>query len=202
MDIEIIQKFQKLLKNLFQFESSDLDFGICCILNYKSETIKNFIEQDLVNKVEIAFARFKDKRTEDINQRLEEAKRKIIETLGGSAFTPTGGLKTEYEATRVGKDYLSIKAQKKEAEKIDEIKLQVFNDFYNFFSRYYEDGDFIPQYHYPIKGHKYAVPYNGEEIKLYWANEEQYYINELGYKIIKPFKLVEIGIWDLLWTRT
>jgi adenine-specific DNA-methyltransferase len=137
--------------------------------------IEKFIEKDLVEKVETAFAKYKDKRIEDINQRLEEAKRKIIDTLGGSALTPTGELKPEYRDTPLGKDYLSIKAQKEEAEKIDEIKLQVFNDLYNFFLRYYEEGDFVPQYRYSIKGHKYAIPYNGEEVKLYWANAEQYY---------------------------
>jgi adenine-specific DNA-methyltransferase len=35
---------------------------------------------------------------------------------------------------------------------------------------------FIPQHRYSIKGHKYAIPYNGEEVKLYWANADQYYI--------------------------
>ncbi|MGC9001078.1 MAG: site-specific DNA-methyltransferase, partial [Caldisericum sp.] len=142
------------------------------------------IEKDLVEKVETAFAKYKDKRIEDINQRLEEAKRKIIDTLGGSALTPTGELKPEYRDTPLGKDYLSIKAQKEEAEKIDEIKLQVFNDLYNFFLRYYEEGDFVPQYRRSIKGHKYAIPYNGEEVKLYWANAEQYY----------KINIVEIGI--------
>ncbi len=84
--------------------------------------------------------------------------------------------KEEFKNTPLGKKYLEIKARKEEAEKIDEIKLQVFNDLYNFFSRYYEEGDFVPQCRYSIKGHKYAIPYNGEEVKLYWANSEQYYI--------------------------
>ncbi len=85
-------------------------------------------------------------------------------------------LKIEFKNTPLGKRYLEIKARKEEAEKIDEIKLQVFNDLYKFFSRYYEEGDFVPQYRYSIRGHKYAIPYNGEEVKLYWANAEQYYI--------------------------
>jgi adenine-specific DNA-methyltransferase len=35
-----IKKFQELLKELFQFETSDLDFGIYRILNYKRDLIK------------------------------------------------------------------------------------------------------------------------------------------------------------------
>lgn len=173
--MDTIQKFQDLLKKLFQFETSDLDFGIYRILNYKREQIEKFIQEDLKKKVESAFARHKDKRIENINQRFEEAKQKVIEELERNAFTPTGDLKDEYKKTRVGKDYLFIKAQKDEAQTIDEIKIQVFNDLYSFFSRFYEEGDFVPQYRHSIKGHKYAIPYNGEEVKLYWANNEQYY---------------------------
>jgi len=173
--MDTIQKFKKLLKNLFQFETSDLDFGIYRILNYKRDQIEKFIQKDLVDKVESAFAKHKVKRLTNISQRFEEVKEKIIQSLGQEAFTPAGELKEQFKDTPLGRDYLSIKAQKDEAETIDEIKLQVFNDLYNFFSRFYEEGDFVPQYRYSIKGHKYAIPYNGEEVKLYWANNEQYY---------------------------
>jgi adenine-specific DNA-methyltransferase len=70
---------------------------------------------------------------------------------------------------------LRIKEQKELLEKLEEIKEQVYNDLYSFFSRFYEDGDFIPQYRYS-KEPKYSIPYNGEEVKLYWANADQYYI--------------------------
>ena len=174
--MDSIQKFQDILKKLFQFEASDLDFGIYRILNYKRDRIEKFIQEDLKNKVETAFAKHKDERLTNINQRSEEVKQKIIQNFGQNAFTPTGELKEKFKDTPLGKEFLSIKAQKDEAQAIDEIKSQVFNDLYNFFSRYYEEGDFIPQYRYSIKGHKYAIPYNGEEVKLYWANSDQYYI--------------------------
>jgi len=195
-----IQKFQDLLKNLFQFEMSDLDFGIYRILNFKREKIKNFIEKELQNKVESAFAKYKDETLLNINQRFEEAKQKVIQELGHQAFNPTGNLKEEFKNTPLGKNFISLIEQKEEAQNIDEIKNYVFNDLYNFFSRYYEQGDFIPQYRYSIKGHKYAIPYNGEEVKLYWANSGQYYIktgllfrdytfNAADYKVI--FRVAE-----------
>lgn len=170
-----VQKFQDLLKELFQFETSDLDFGIYRILNYKRDQIKKFIQEDLVNKVYSAFAKHKDERLTNINQRFDEVKDKIIQSLGKEAFTPTSELKQQFKDTPLGRDYLTIKAQKEEAQTIDDIKLQVFNDLYSFFSRFYEEGDFVPQYRYSIKGHKYAIPYNGEEVRLYWANSDQYY---------------------------
>jgi len=173
--MEIVKKFQDLFKKLFQFEASDLDFGIYRVLNYKRDRVEKFIQEDLKNKVETAFAKHKGERLTDINRRFEEAKEKVVQALGTKSFTPTGELKEEFKDTPLGRDFLSLKAQKDEAQAIDEIKLQVFNDLYNFFSRYYEEGDFAPHYRYSIKGHKYAIPYNGEEVKLYWANSEQYY---------------------------
>ena len=74
------------------------------------------------------------------------------------------------------KDYLELKKQINEVEIAENIKNQVFNDLYNFFSRYYEDGDFVSKRRYSSKHEKYAIPYNGEEVKLYWANFDQYYI--------------------------
>jgi len=177
--MDAIKKFQELLKKLFQFECADLDFGIYRILNYKRKQIEKFIDEDLKNKVEYAFAKHKNEKLENIKQRFEEIKIELKETaekLGQDPFTSTGELKEEFKNSELGKKYENLKAQKEEAEAIDEIKDSVFNDLYNFFSRYYEEGDFIPQHRYSIKGHKYAITYSGEEVKLYWANAEQYYI--------------------------
>ena len=50
----------------------------------------------------------------------------------------------------------------------------IYNQLYQFFERYYEEGDFITK---PRAGRDaYLIPYNGEEVKLYWANYDQYYI--------------------------
>ena len=49
----------------------------------------------------------------------------------------------------------------------------VYNHLYTFFSRYYDQGDFISQRRY--KGNTYAIPYAGEEVMLHWANKDQYY---------------------------
>ena len=117
--MDTIQKFQELLKGLFQFEASDLDFGIYRILNYKRDQIKRFIEKDLVDKVESAFVKHKDERLVNINQQFEEVKAKITQALGREAFTPAGELKEQFKDTPLGRDYLSIKTQKDEAKSIN-----------------------------------------------------------------------------------
>jgi adenine-specific DNA-methyltransferase len=170
------EKFQSLLKELFQFEASDLDFGIYRILNYKREQIKDFIENRLPEIVESAFEKHKQALSKNIEEEFNKVKEEIKKNLGAEAISPTGELNEIFKNTPLGKKYLDIKEQKELLEKIEEIKGQVYNDLYNFFSRFYEDGDFIPQYRYSIKGYKYAIPYNGEEVKLYWATADQYYI--------------------------
>ncbi len=51
---------------------------------------------------------------------------------------------------------------------------EVYSHLANFFRRYYKEGDFISQRRY--KEGVYAIPYEGEEVKLHWANADQYYI--------------------------
>jgi hypothetical protein len=163
-----LEKFQELLREIFQFESSDLDFGIYRILNYKQKEVKEFIDQKLPQIIEDAFQKHKKNLSEDIREEYDRVRREIVRTLGNNAFTPTGELNPVFADTPLGQEYLRIKEQKEILEKLEEIKEQVYNDLYSFFSRFYEDGDFIPQYRYS-KEPKYCIPYNGEEVKLYWA---------------------------------
>jgi len=57
----------------------------------------------------------------------------------------------------------------------DQHKNAIFSHIHQFFSRYYADGDYISKRRYS-QTEKYAIPYNGEEVMLYWANNDQYYI--------------------------
>lgn len=86
----------------------------------------------------------------------------------------------------------------KEEEKIN-TEEKVYSHLTNFFGRYYDEGDFISKRRY--KEGVYAIPYEGEEVKLYWANHDQYYIKsaenfkdysfKLGETKKVNFKLVE-----------
>ncbi len=52
-------KLKSLLRGLFQLDtSSDLDFGIYCIMNHKKEDIEEFIEKDLIEEIEKQFKDF------------------------------------------------------------------------------------------------------------------------------------------------
>ncbi len=61
----------------------------------------------------------------------------------------------------------------------------MYNRIYDFFSRYFDNGDLIPQLRFGGKT-KYYIPYNGEETSLYWVNKDEYYIKttEHFYKYV------------------
>ncbi len=106
--VQLISK----LKEIFQINQPDLDFGIYRILNSRSAEIKTFLEDTLPAKIHATLA------------------------------------STEQE-------------------------IAVYNHLFEFFSRYYDNGDFISQRRY--KNNTYAIPYAGEEVVLHWANKDQYY---------------------------
>jgi len=172
----MIERFKKLIHQLFRFDSSELDFGIYRILKYKREQVEKFINQDLPAIIEKEFEKHKEENIERLKDEFDKIKNDLINSLGKNALTPTGEIKPEFKYTPIAKKYLDAKARLEEYNKIQEIESQVYNDLYNFFSQYYKDGDFLPKHRFSIKNYRYAIPYNGEEVKLYWANYDQYYI--------------------------
>ena len=65
---------------------------------------------------------------------------------------------------------------------------EVYDHLISFFGRYYSDGDFLSKRRYSRDG-RYAIPYDGEEVKLYWANHDQYYIKTSEYLRDYAFRL-------------
>ena len=76
-----LERFQNLLKDLFQFDASDLDFGIYRILNHKRKQIDKFITTDLVKNVEDAFSKHKGEKLENIEKELKEAREEIYNNI-------------------------------------------------------------------------------------------------------------------------
>src|SRR5829696_3198361 len=56
---EAYDKLNRLLGELFQFDRTDLDFGVYRIMNNKREEISDFLDHDLLPQVEKAFAEFR-----------------------------------------------------------------------------------------------------------------------------------------------
>jgi len=80
-----------------------------------------------------------------------------------------------------------LRSELAQAIDITALEDEVYSHLYSFFRRYYQEGDFISQRRY--KEGIYAIPYEGEEVKLYWANYDQYYIKTSEYLRNYTFKL-------------
>src|SRR5699024_9973308 len=83
--------------------------------------------------------------------------------------------------------YLTLNEKLHQSVDVSALENEVFSDLTNFFRRYYHEGDFISLRRY--KKDVYAIPYEGEEVKLHWANADQYYIKTSEYLKNYSFKL-------------
>ena len=104
-----------------------------------------------------------------------------LAAFGDNVLDADGKLIDESIKERPGvKKYLEEKERIGSSQTRDQRSDAVFNHLYTFFSRYYDDGDFMPRRRYS-QTERYAVPYNGEEIYLHWANRDQYYVKSGEY---------------------
>jgi adenine-specific DNA-methyltransferase len=170
-----LTKFQDLLRELFQFDCADLDFGIYRIMNHKRDVIEKFITKSLPQAVTEELDRGALAEQSQAVRELGEVAAQIKGTLGPDALNAEGNLAEAYQGTPLGKKHLSLKAKAEGARSRGALANAVYNHLYAFFSRYYQDGDFISKRRYS-KRERYAIPYNGEEVYLYWANHDQYYV--------------------------
>ena len=184
---ELKEKLKTKLKEIFQFEKEDLDFGIYRIMNYKRKEIEEFIEKELIEEIRKQLELVGEEEIKKIKEEFEKVKQKIKENLGESAFE-NGELKEEFKNTPLGKEYYEKKKQIEEIKISEDLEKEIYNHLINFFSRYYDKGDFISKRRYG-KNEKYVVPYNGEEVLLYWANKDQYYIKTTEYFRKYTFKV-------------
>lgn len=168
------EKFQALLRELFQFDCADLDFGIYRIMNYKRDVIEKFISTDLPELIGEELNRDALADQSQAAAELAETAEEIAKTLGKDALDADGNL-VQFQETEIGKKYLGLQAKAAGGRGREALEATIFNHLYTFFSRYYQDGDFISKRRYS-KRQKYAIPYNGEEVYLHWANHDQYYV--------------------------
>lgn len=173
-----LNKFQGLLEELFQFNAADLDFGIYRIMNQKRGVIERFIMEDLPRSISQELAQGALVGQTQAAKELEAAKKKVL-AINDDAIDAAGNL-VNYHDTKPGKEYLAALEKAKSAKGHEALEAAIYNHLYAFFSRYYQDGDFISKRRYS-KRERYAIPYNGEEVTLYWANHDQYYIKTGEY---------------------
>jgi adenine-specific DNA-methyltransferase len=165
-------KLKNVLKEVFQLDQADLDFGIYRIMNQKRNEINDFLENRLLPQVSEILTKSGDGDNIKVQQELDEAI-KQAKSLG-------------VDADSLPK-VIELRNKLSSTTSIDSLEQEVYSLLANFFKRYYKDGDFISLRRY--KKDVYAIPYEGEEVKLHWANHDQYYIKTSEYLKNYGFKL-------------
>ena len=190
---ESLEKLQELLQKLFRADAADLDFGIYRIINYRRNQIQNFIDEELPTIVQNALEA--NTEAESAHERITELENQVRElgnNLGEEMLDADGNLVNEaYRERPLIQQYLEAREQLGSPQTQNQRAHAVYNHLYTFFSRYYEDGDFIPRRRYS-QTERYAVPYNGEEVYLHWANRDQYYVKSGEHFSIYRFKPQDI----------
>ena len=158
-----LDRLKSLLREMFQLDRGDLDFGLYRIMNMKAGEITAFLDNDLLPQAQ---GMLKGISAED--------RAKLDEELGETLATLRKlGVPNPEESDRV-KD---LRRQIADARADAEAEAEVYGHLASFFARYYSEGDFMSQRRYSGgTGPAYLVPWDGEEVKLHWANADQYYV--------------------------
>ncbi len=160
---EKLDRLRALLREMFQLDRGDLDFGLYRIMNLKAGEITAFLDNDLLPQVQDTLQGIS---AED-RAKLDEELRSTLATI-----RELGGIDPE-DTDKVKE----LRQQIADAREDAEAEADVYGHLANFFGRYYAEGDFMSQRRYSGGGGPaYLIPYDGEEVKLHWANADQYYV--------------------------
>lgn len=166
------ENLQKVLKEIFEMDKADLDFGIYRIMNQKREQVMQFIDTTLPEDIKSILSQTQSNDTVTLQAELDQM---------GKALDAAGVDRNS------APKYLALQQQIAGVVDSNALEQEVFSHLASFFKRYYKDGDFISLRRY--KKDVYAIPYEGEEVKLHWANADQYYIKTSEYLKNYAFKL-------------
>ena len=170
------QKFEKLktlLKELFQLDQPDLDFGLYRIMHAKAGEVTQFLDRDLLPQVRTAFEQYQPADKAVLQTELE----KVVAGVQAAGMDPEQSPKVQELRQKLANEAVDIGA----------LESEVYDHLHSFFRRYYSEGDFLAKRVY--KPGVYAIPYEGEEVTLHWANKDQYYIKTSEYLRDYAFRL-------------
>jgi adenine-specific DNA-methyltransferase len=147
------------LREMFQLDRGDLDFGIYRIMNQKRSEVTKFLDEQLLPQVREILEEYQPASASTTQDELN----KLLASLNDAGVDPETSPKVQELRAKLG-----------QSVDINKLENEIYSDLYNFFKRYYSEGDFMSMRRY--KEGVYALPYEGEEVKLHWANHDQYYI--------------------------
>jgi len=143
-------KLKTLLRELFQFDAADLDFGIYRIMNQRRAEIDDFVEKGLLDAVAQEFTLLREGIVEEKREELNRVARRIREAYYPGVIDEQGNLTLpeQFMQAELPVTYVRLQTEVKRASVSAEAEAEIFNALYTFFSRYYDRGDFVTKRRY------------------------------------------------------
>ncbi len=156
------ERLKALLREMFQLDRGDLDFGLYRIMNMKAAEVTAFLDDDLLPQVRSV---------------LQSAHGDDSRAPGREVVSLADAPRARAEAPDRSSMVAEMRTRIAETGTDGDAEAEVYNRLADFFSRYYSEGDFVSQRRYSGGADAaYLIPYEGEEVKLHWANADQYYV--------------------------
>ena len=114
---ERLERFTDLMKQVFELDKSDLDFGIYRIMNIRKDEIERFLTEGLPSKVRDTLAPFASGNKAEIEAQIAEIEKNARDFGMDASALP--------ESNPMGKKYRELKKQL--AEAIESIHNEFFN---------------------------------------------------------------------------
>lgn len=182
-----IDQLKFFLKEMFQFNANDLDFGIYRIYNLKRKEIENFIEgndeqclEPIINKtLELVSNIEKQVELTSLTAYLKKFNQESLVNDPAANFEKIQQLIINFGDNEQEKESLTaaLTASTKEFNITDEIKDKIYNHILGYFEMYYSNGDFG----YNNRSRNlYKVPYeadyDGSDTMFHWKHKGSLYI--------------------------
>jgi adenine-specific DNA-methyltransferase len=168
-------RLKDLFRELFQLDVSDLDFGLYRLFRLKWAEVEAFLDKQLPAEVDRAFDAVTGEERERLQKRVEDLAMQARNTVADDAILLSGLPNPLYTETKAVKEYAEALKRLRAVDVSEAQRAEVFNLLYTFFSRYYDEGDFVSRRFHSARP-AYAIPYKGEEVFFHWANKDQYYV--------------------------
>ncbi len=185
-------RFVELMTELFQLDEAEaLDFGLYRVIRRHNREVHAFLGEIVADKeskalqggrlaelLDSAFGTLGHEAQADDKFRLKDLEQQLGLKPGMTQDQREAAL-AQAEGFPVLKglvaEYRSRTETQVSQQTVQQDRAEVLNRLYQFFSRHYQDGDFIVERRYGKGGARY-VKSTGEDTEFHWATEDMYYI--------------------------
>lgn len=163
---------QEKLKEIFEINNSDLDFGIYRIMKFREKEIKNFIDIELPKTIDSKFKSLESSSKnifDKVKEFEEDSENEPLVELYNSWNNQEIENASKYNPKF--KEYVNNKNSLKDSKKTSIESDDIYNWLNAFFTSYYDKWDF-----FKTRKQKWTYKFEWWDVGFTWATEGQYYI--------------------------